>query len=739
MSRARRVGRGRFAIALAIGVLVSVPASAGQPRVEDWLAGRVGFPARATPSDDGARLVLENGLVRRIFRLRPDGACVALDDLVTGASLLRAVRPEARLVLDGQPFDVGGLHGQSDEAFLLPAWEAGLEADPEALHLSGYVVGPIEERLAWAQVRHHAPDACWPPSGVHVRFDYVPGASLPGREGLVLSVHYELYDDLPLFGKWVTMSNGSAAPVELDRLTTEILAVVEEESRVETRAGVPLPVPSSLVVQTDFAFGGFGPENAQRHVVHWRPDPAYETQVNFLKLTPCLLEVEPERGPDVIVGPGGTFTSWRTFELVPGSSERERRGLAQRRMTRVLAPWVTENPLVLHVVSVDPDVVRTAIDQAAECGFEMVSLSFGSGLDMEDDSPANLAKFAGLAAYAAQHGIELGGYSLLSSRRIEPDSDNCINPETGAPGGQTHGFCPALASAWGQDYFRCLRTFFEATGFLQFTHDGSYPGDFDAAARPPLQRGLDDSQWVQWNVIADFYRWLRGRGVYLRVPDSYQLVGSNEIGMGYRETNWSLPRALQVLHTRQNVYDGTWLKPPSMGWMFVPLTQYHGGGEAATIEPLDEHLDHYEQMLASNLGLGVQAVYRGTRLYDTPRVRDAVVAWVEWYRRWRDILESDVLHGRRADGRDLDFMVHCNPRLPERAMVVVFNPLDVDVTRTLRVPLWAAGPGPTVRVATGVAPALVPGDERELEVDDDGSVELALLVPARRMLYVVVR
>ena len=48
---------------------------------------------------------------------------------------------------------------------------------------------------------------------------------------------------------------------------------------------------------------------------------------------------------------------------------------------------------------------------------------------------------------------------------------------------------------------------------------------------------------------------------------------------------------------------------------------------------LDEHLDHYETMLASNLGLGVQAVYRGRRLYDTERTRDAVRKWVDWYKR----------------------------------------------------------------------------------------------------------
>jgi hypothetical protein len=36
-------------------------------------------------------------------------------------------------------------------------------------------------------------------------------------------------------------------------------------------------------------------------------------------------------------------------------------------------------------------------------------------------------------------------------------------------------------------------------------------------------------------------------------------------------------------------------KTPSMGWGFVPLTRYHGGGPEAILEPLSEHLKDYEQ------------------------------------------------------------------------------------------------------------------------------------------------
>jgi hypothetical protein len=712
--------------ALVLGVLA---VSAGG----DWLLDPTPYEARVVISEDGREIAMENGLIRRVWRLEPNAACVAFDDLMTDRSLLRAVRPEARVTLDGVTYDVGGLVGQPNHAYLTDEWLDEMTRDPEAFVYFNRRVGEPAPRLDWARVRHCAPDAVWPPKGVSLELNFMrPGDGI--AHDVSVSVNYEMYDGVPAMCKWIEVSPGPTwMPGEyverLDRATVEILAVVERGNAVETRDGVSQRPPDALHVETDYAFGGFTPENANRYVVHWRPDPEFHTQVNYRKQNPCLLEVEPTRGP---AAPLGHFESFRVFELVFDSTERERRGLALRRMYRTVAPWVTENPLILHVVSTEPEVVRTAIDQAAECGFEMVSLSFGSGLNMEDDSEANLDEFRGLNDYAMAKGVHLGGYSLLSSRRIQPDSDNCVNPETGEPGGQTHGFCPALASDWGHDYFRKLTRFFEVTGFLQFTHDGSYPGDFDAAARPPLQRGLEDSQWVQWKIITDFYKQLRARGVYLRIPDYYYLSGSNECGMGYREVNWSLPRAQQVIHTRQNIYDGTWRKTPSMGWMFVPLTQYHGGGAAATIEPLDEHLDHYERMLASNLGLGVQAVYRGTRLYDTPRVRDAVQKWVGWYKEYRDILESDLIHGRRADGRELDWMLHVNPRLERKGMLVVYNPLDEPRTATLDVDLYYTGLVDRARLRHEG------GEPVDVALRRDSSFDLELTVPAGAMTWYVI-
>jgi hypothetical protein len=125
--------------------------------------------------------------------------------------------------------------------------------------------------------------------------------------------------------------------------------------------------------------------------------------------------------------------------------------------------------------------------------------------------------------------------------------------------------------------------------------------------------------------------------------------------------------------------------------MLLPLTQYHGGGAAATIEPLEQHLDAYEAHLAQNFGSGVQACYRGPRLFDSEKTQAVVRKWTDFYKRYRDILDSDIIHVRRPDGREIDCMLHVNPGLTHRGLAMVFNPSNQQVKKTLTLPLYYTG------------------------------------------------
>lgn len=664
---------------------------AGKPDQRDWLIERPTVTAEISEDRQRGELTLRNGLVARTIRLTPNAATVGFDNLTTGEALLRAVAPEAEVEINGKVFAVGGLTGQPNLAFLRRDWIDGMKSDPKAFQFERFEIGKAAERMAWKRVRRSA-GGDWPAAGVSLTLWFAPPAGeLPGVK---VAVHYELYDGAPLISKWLTIHNTGALPIHLNSFKSEVLRTVETESQVDPSPEWQRP---RLTVLTDFAFGGMSVASLHR-AVFWMDDPAYKTQVNYELKTPCLLEVKPPLGPDVDIAAGTVFTGIRAFELVHDNDDRERQGLAIRKLYRLMAPWAMENPLMLHLTSTDPKVVYPAIDQAAECGFEMVILSFGSGLNMEDVSPANIAKFKAFREYANGKGLELGGYSLLASRRISDEHD-VINPKTGKTGSAIFGNSPCLESRWGQEYFAKLKQFISETGFDLLEHDGNYPGDVCASTQHPGHRGLNDSQWTQYRRIAEFYRWCRARGVYLNVPDNYFLAGSNKVGMGYRETNWSLPRDQQHIHARQNLFDGTWLKTPSMGWMFVPLVQYHGGGAAATIEPLREHLADYEQHLANNLGYGAQACYRGPRLYDSPETKAVVIKWVTWFKKYRDILESDVIHVRRADGRNLDAVLHVNPALPIKGLAMIYNPGDEPLEQEITLPLYYAGLNNEVTVA----------------------------------------
>jgi hypothetical protein len=102
--------------------------------------------------------------------------------------------------------------------------------------------------------------------------------------------------------------------------------------------------------------------------------------------------------------------------------------------------------------------------------------------------------------------------------------------------------------------------------------------------------------------------------------------------MGYNEGQFSLPRLVDLSVSRQGMYDDTFKRIPSEGWMFLPLQNYEGGGPGAWFEPLTEHIKEYEFALAQYFGAGVQACYRGNRIFDSPDTLKLVKKWVNFFK-----------------------------------------------------------------------------------------------------------
>jgi hypothetical protein len=592
---------------------------------------------------------------------------------------------------------------------------------------TGYTVTDIKpyinwKRTTWASVNKQA-------TGKALAVSFRSAA--PSLNNIEVVVHYELYDGIPLVVKWVEVINKSSNNIVVNRIVNESLGLVEEESAV---VGSPeqMKKQHGIYVETNYAFNNAMRYDISDQTTHWLTDSSYTSQVNYNYQTPCVLEVYPEKVKAVVLAPGEGIKSPRTHELLMDSYDRERRGMMIQRMYATVAPWTTQNPIFMHLVSSNDQQVLTAVDQCAATGYEALILSFGSHCNMEDTSATNIARWKKLTDYAHSKGILVGSYSLFSSRRINDETD-VIDPMTGKPGGAFFGNAPCMGSQWGLTYIDKLKYFITKTGFDLFENDGPYPGDVCASTVHPGHKGLDDSQWRQMELQKGLYRWCNENGVYVNAPDWYFLDGTHKIGIGYREVNFSLSRDQQKILNRQNIHDGTFEKLPSMSWGFVPLTRYQGGGPEAVLEPLKDHLKDYEMLMVQYYGAGVQACYRGPRLYDTTTTKALVSNTVSWYKKYRDILNAPIVHLRRADGRDWDGFMHVSPTLKDRAFVLLFNPTDQVINRQVSIPLYYTGLGPKAFVFEKDAM------HRQIMADNKGNLKLNVSIPAGGYSWYVIR
>ena len=694
---------------------------------KDWLIFPCSTKAGIYKSEDGKNIILLNGLVKRTFRIQPNVACIDYINLTNEQQLLRAVKPEAAISIDGIEYNVGGLYGQTENAYLLPSWLNNFSDHENDFHFASYAMSDIQPFIHWKQ-KGWAMNTLQPTGKI---LSFIYQSSLTTLTNIIVSVHYELYDGIPLIVKWVSVENKSSHNITIGKVVNEDLALVEEESAV---VGSPeqMKKQHGIYVETNYAFNNAMRYDISDQTTHWKADSVYTSQVNYNYQTPCLLEVYPEKVTAVDLKPGEVYNSVRTHELLMDSYDRERRGLCIRKMYRTIAPWTTANPIFMHLISKNDVEVKTAIDQCAATGYEALILSFGSHCNLEDTSVANIQKWKTLSDYAHSKGIMIGGYSLFSSRRIS-DEDDVIDPVTGKPDvAAFFGSAPCLGSKWGLAYLGKLKYFLSNTGFDIFENDGPYPGDVCASTKHPGHKDLGDSQWKQMELQKGLYHWCNEHGIYVNAPDWYFLDGTNKIALGYREVNFSLPREDQKILNRQNIYDGLWEKTPSMSWGFVPLIKYQGGAAEAVLEPLSEHLHDYEQLMMQYYGAGVQACYRGPRLYDTEETKQTVIRVINWYKKYRDILNSDIIHLRRADGRDWDGIMHVNAQLKTKALAMLYNPSKEKITRTIKLPLYYTG-------LTIVAKVSEKGNTaKEFKLNRNYEIELTVTIEPESYTWLVI-
>jgi hypothetical protein len=147
---------------------------------------------------------------------------------------------------------------------------------------------------------------------------------------------------------------------------------------------------------------------------------------------------------------------------------------------------------------------------------------------------------------------------------------------------------------------------------------------------------------------------------------------------------------------------------------------------------LSEHLDDYRQLMIQYYGAGIQACYRGPRLYDTDKTKQAVMDVISWYKKYFEILNSDIIHLRRADGKDWDGWMHINPHLSNKALGMLFNPLKQAITRTITIPLYYTG-------LTQQATVIQGGKEVQYALDRNYNVQVKIVIAPESYAWFVVK
>jgi hypothetical protein len=106
---------------------------------------------------------------------------------------------------------------------------------------------------------------------------------------------------------------------------------------------------------------------------------------------------------------------------------------------------------------------------------------------------------------------------------------------------------------------------------------------------------------------------------------------------------------------------------------------------------------------------------------------------VAWFKKYRDILESDIIHGRRPDATSLDWSLHVNPQLATPGMLVVFNPTSKGLSEKLKVPMHYTGLSHEAVVYDARAESGQEPDRKALPISVNEILELDVVVPAYSM------
>jgi hypothetical protein len=193
----------------------------------DWLVDKITDITTLTKTSSGT-LLLSNKLISREFLLDPDFATIDFRDLhTTNSSILRCVKPEAVITLDGIVYNIGGVIPNTQCAYFnrTDFWK-NKALDEKAFHFSTYEVGTPKAPFKYTPKRSAPADIQWPPKGIHLSVYFkAPHIAPLSHKYVTVTVNYEMYDGIPLIVKWLDVIDTGRGDIDLSFNSVEILAV----------------------------------------------------------------------------------------------------------------------------------------------------------------------------------------------------------------------------------------------------------------------------------------------------------------------------------------------------------------------------------------------------------------------------------------------------------------------------------------------------------------------------------
>lgn len=599
-----------------------------------WVLQKEKAPAFVTMTDE--HLILENRYIRRILN-RYTGKTISITD-GDGAEALTGSVQEGMVTVNGICY--------------------AIEGRPEIhIHEENYT----EKKFSYTPKPYNTHPYPYPAPGKMVELVYPRGT-------VDIRIVYEIFDDMPAIRKSLYVKNNSDTVITIDVAETETLHL-NDTGKLR------------LYLETDYT-------GSNMYGFSWNTSLFREGNIVSARF---------DMGPDYDLQPGETFRGMQVYELYCQSICFDHRMNEVQNMYRRVAPWVCEAPLFMHLISDDSQVLRDTADILSDIGYDMIIQSFGSGINLESEDQVYIDRVKSDYDYVHSKGLTIGGYTLAIIRDYQPMNHDC------ATNGDHTKISRCLCTKWSEGYWKQILSFLEKTGSDFIEIDGPYHFNTCTGNQPGqtehLHKGFADSRYSQWlKSTVEIYTKMREMGIYINAPDWLYLSGTNKCGVGYEEIGFSQPRRTQLLLNRIYNYKGTYHKIPSMGWGFLPIEEYHGGGNIAKFEPLTKNLAEYDWALAEAAASGVWPFVRGKQLYDSELCRNVVKYWTDVIRKHKTLLNSNTIHVYPPKAtenlniaEDIDVILQENHTTRDKMFLMVCNQTPEKRTQTLILPVFYTG------------------------------------------------